>query len=45
MAQALLDAEKLRLRQKTWPPVNSGTHRQTKGLAGVVDEEMGFLVE
>ncbi|KAI4716051.1 hypothetical protein E4T48_07731 [Aureobasidium sp. EXF-10727] len=45
LPQALLDAEKLRLRKKVWPPINSGTHRQTKGLAGVVDEEMGFLVD
>ncbi|KAI4756533.1 hypothetical protein E4T52_11384 [Aureobasidium sp. EXF-3400] len=45
LPQALLDAEKLRLRKKAWPPVNSGTHRQTKGLAAVVDEEMGFLVD
>ncbi|KAG9632819.1 glycosyltransferase family 1 protein, partial [Aureobasidium melanogenum] len=45
LPQALLDAEKLRLRKKAWPPINSGTHRHTKGLAGVVDEEMGFLVD
>ncbi|KAI5240277.1 hypothetical protein E4T47_08216 [Aureobasidium subglaciale] len=45
LSQALQDAEKLRVRQKAWPPVNSGTHRQTRGLAGVVDEEMGFSVE
>ncbi|KAH0360542.1 glycosyltransferase family 1 protein, partial [Aureobasidium melanogenum] len=45
LPQALLDAEKLRLRKKAWPPINSGTHRQTKGLAAVVDEEMGFLVD
>ncbi|KAG9698665.1 glycosyltransferase family 1 protein, partial [Aureobasidium melanogenum] len=45
LPQALLDAEKLRLRRKAWPPINSGTHRQTKGLAAVVDEEMGFLVD
>ncbi|THY95924.1 hypothetical protein D6C93_04900 [Aureobasidium pullulans] len=45
LPQALRDAEKLRVRQNTWPPVNSGTHRQSKGLAGVVDEEMGFSVE
>ncbi|KAK5120704.1 hypothetical protein LTR85_006062 [Meristemomyces frigidus] len=43
LPQALQDAEKLRQRQKEWPPVNSGVHRQAKGLKGVLDEEMGFL--
>ena len=40
---ALRKAEGLRVRMKTWPPVNSGVHRQAKGLKGVMDEEMGFL--
>lgn len=40
---ALKRAEQLRTRMKTWPPVNSGTHRQAKGLKGVMDEEMGYL--
>lgn len=45
LPQALADAEKLRERNKQWPPVNSGVHRQSssRGLAGVMDEEMGFL--
>lgn len=43
LAQALQDAENLRQRQKSWPPVNSGVHRQARGLTGVMDEEMGFL--
>lgn len=43
LVQALSDAERLRARQKVWPPVNSGVHRQAKGLKGVMDEEMGFL--
>ncbi|KAK4539139.1 hypothetical protein LTR36_001451 [Oleoguttula mirabilis] len=43
LPRALQDAEQLRLRQKEWPPVNSGVHRQAKGLKGVLDEEMGFL--
>lgn len=43
LPQALQDAEQLRMRNKQWPPVNSGVHRQSKGLAGVMDEEMGFL--
>ncbi|KAF2768545.1 hypothetical protein EJ03DRAFT_328202 [Teratosphaeria nubilosa] len=42
---ALVDAEALRTRQKSWPPVNSGVHRQARavGLKGILDEEMGFL--
>ncbi|KAF2812046.1 uncharacterized protein BDZ99DRAFT_383857 [Mytilinidion resinicola] len=36
-------SEELRIRHKSWPPVNSGAHRQARGLAGVMDEEMGFL--
>ena len=43
LVQALEDAEKLRKRHGEWPPVNSGTHRQAKGLKGVMDEEMGWL--
>jgi beta-1,4-N-acetylglucosaminyltransferase len=43
LAGALREAEELRVRMKTWPPVNSGVHRQAKGLKGVMDEEMGFL--
>ncbi|KAL1303795.1 hypothetical protein AAFC00_000259 [Neodothiora populina] len=41
--QALFDAEALRTRNEQWPPVNSGVHRNSRGLAGVLDEEMGFL--
>ncbi|QDS67885.1 hypothetical protein FKW77_008062 [Venturia effusa] len=40
---ALTQAETMRKRSKEWPPVNSGVHRQAKGLAGVIDEELGFL--
>ncbi|KAE9961434.1 hypothetical protein BLS_002109 [Venturia inaequalis] len=40
---ALAQSETLRRRSKEWPPVNSGVHRQAKGLAGVIDEELGFL--
>jgi beta-1,4-N-acetylglucosaminyltransferase len=43
LALALRDAEGLRLKQKGWPPPNSGYMRQPKGLKGVIDEEMGFL--
>lgn len=43
LEDALKDAEQLRVRSKTWPPPNSGVHRQAKGLKGVMDEEMGFL--
>jgi beta-1,4-N-acetylglucosaminyltransferase len=43
LGAAIEQAEKLRRSQKSWPPVNSGTHRQARGLQGVMDEEMGFL--
>lgn len=46
LANALGDAEVMRKRQKSWPPMNSGVHRQAKGagvgLRGVLDEEMGL---
>ncbi|TID16472.1 glycosyltransferase family 1 protein [Venturia nashicola] len=40
---ALTQSETLRKKSKEWPPVNSGMHRQANGLAGVIDEELGFL--
>ncbi|KAI9671940.1 MAG: N-acetylglucosaminyldiphosphodolichol N-acetylglucosaminyltransferase catalytic subunit alg13 [Caeruleum heppii] len=40
---AVEDAEKLRERHKSWPPVNSGADPSGRGLAGVMDDEMGFL--
>ncbi|GAB7345800.1 hypothetical protein MBLNU457_4061t1 [Dothideomycetes sp. NU457] len=43
LSQALAESETLSKRHKEWPPVNSGQHRQAKGLARVIDEEMGFL--
>ena len=43
VSSAMDEAEQLRVRMKTWPPPNSGVHRQAKGLKGVMDEEMGFL--
>lgn len=45
LEKSLEGAEGLRKRGGEWPPVNSGVHRRGggKGLAGVMDEEMGFL--
>ena len=43
LGEALVTAERLGKRQKEWPPVNSGVHRQARGLKGVMDEEMGWL--
>ena len=43
LPKALDDAEALRQRQREWPPTNSGAHRETMGLKGVLDQEMGFL--
>ncbi|WPH01409.1 Hypothetical protein R9X50_00425400 [Acrodontium crateriforme] len=45
LVDALEAAEKMRQRSREWPPINSGVHRVVNvgGLAGVMDEEMGFL--
>jgi hypothetical protein len=43
LEQALADSEALRKRSKEFPPVNSGVHRQATGLAGIIDEELGYL--
>ncbi|KAF2758347.1 hypothetical protein EJ05DRAFT_499874 [Pseudovirgaria hyperparasitica] len=43
LPNALQQAEGMQKRSREWPPVNSGTHRLTKGLSGVMDEELGFL--
>lgn len=43
LPQALSDARELAKRHQEWPPVNSGKHREVRGLKGVLDEEMGFL--
>jgi len=43
LSEALTQSEALRKRSKEWPPVNSGTQRRGNGLAGVIDEELGFL--
>ncbi|OCL07134.1 hypothetical protein AOQ84DRAFT_295676 [Glonium stellatum] len=40
---AILESEELRKRSLGWPPVNSGRHGRAADLAGVMDEEMGFL--
>ncbi|KAB2572185.1 Glycosyl transferase family 28 [Lasiodiplodia theobromae] len=43
LALCIPQAEELRKRQRSWPPINSGPHRRAPGLQGVMDEEMGFL--
>ncbi|KAF2718773.1 glycosyltransferase family 1 protein [Polychaeton citri CBS 116435] len=43
LSQALEDSVVLGQKQGQWPPPNSGTHRQARGLKGVLDDEMGFL--
>ncbi|KAF2458481.1 hypothetical protein BDY21DRAFT_340368 [Lineolata rhizophorae] len=40
---AILAAEELRRRHTQWPPVNSGQHRRANGVAGLIDEEVGWL--
>lgn len=43
LPQALQEADALARRHKTWPPVNSGVHREVKSLKSVLDQEMGYL--
>ena len=43
LAQALQDAEGLRVRTRSWPPPNAGYVRQPKTLKSVIDDEMGYL--
>lgn len=40
---AIRESEALRKRQKDWPPANSGDDPSRRGLAGVMDDEMGFV--
>ncbi|EGP90999.1 unnamed protein product [Zymoseptoria tritici ST99CH_1A5] len=43
LGQALNEAAQLGKKSKSWPPPNSGFHREARGLKGVLDDEMGFL--
>jgi beta-1,4-N-acetylglucosaminyltransferase len=43
LGQALDEAAMLGKKNKSWPPPNSGFHRQGQGLKSVLDDEMGFL--
>jgi beta-1,4-N-acetylglucosaminyltransferase len=43
LATAFAHSEKLRERHKSWPPVNSGEDPSGRGLAGVMEDEMGFV--
>lgn len=43
LAPAIAEVEALSKRRKEWPPVNSGVHRQAKGLQGIIDDELGYL--
>lgn len=43
LASSVPEAEKLRRRNHEWPPPNSGEGVSKGGLAGVIDEEMGWV--
>ena len=45
LAAALEESEELRKKQSQWPPVNSGEVIDGKGIARVMDEEVGFLLD
>ena len=40
---AIHQSEMLRNKPKPWPSSNKGDDIYSKGLAGVMDEEMGFV--
>ncbi|KAK8255601.1 hypothetical protein HDK77DRAFT_39196 [Phyllosticta capitalensis] len=42
LVPAIQEAERLRQKIRSWPPINS-SDRAAHGLQGVMDEEMGFL--
>lgn len=43
LAASIAEAEKLRQRKNQWPPPNSGEESHKRGLAGVMDDEMGWV--
>jgi beta-1,4-N-acetylglucosaminyltransferase len=43
LSAAIRDSENLCKRQKEWPPINSGEDQTGRGLAGVMDDEMGLV--
>lgn len=45
LEKALAQSEELRQKQQSWPPVNKGEDPRSRGLAGVMDEEMGFMLD
>ena len=40
---AIRESEKLREKQKAWPPSHKEHDPSGRGLAGVMDDEMGFV--
>jgi beta-1,4-N-acetylglucosaminyltransferase len=40
---AIFEVEELRTRMRQWPPIRSGEDKYKRGLAGVMDEEMGWV--
>ena len=43
LAAAIPEIEELRTRMRHWPPVNSAEDKYPRGLAGVMDDEMGWV--
>jgi len=44
IASSIGKAERLRTRLHSWPPINStGSNKKKRGLAAVMDDEMGFV--
>ncbi len=43
LAVSISEAERLRERKSQWPPPNNGEESCKRGLAGVMDDEMGWV--
>ncbi|MCJ1483816.1 N-acetylglucosaminyldiphosphodolichol N-acetylglucosaminyltransferase catalytic subunit alg13 [Schaereria dolodes] len=43
LAAAIEESETLRTKRRAWPPVNAGHDPSGRGLAAVMDDEMGFV--
>ena len=43
LVPALRQSDGLREKQQAWPPDNRGVDPSGRGLAGIMDDEMGFV--
>jgi beta-1,4-N-acetylglucosaminyltransferase len=43
LAAAIKKSEEFRSKLSRFPPIESGTHRETKSFAAIMDETTGFM--